>query len=32
MYEWAYLDISRRIVCEKVIQDENDKILMNLKI
>jgi hypothetical protein len=30
-HEWAYRDIPRRIICEKVLRDENGKIPMDIK-
>ncbi|WP_075352597.1 ATP-grasp fold amidoligase family protein [Algoriphagus marinus] len=32
MHEWAYRDIPRRIICEKVLRDENGKIPQDVKI
>jgi hypothetical protein len=32
MHEWAYRDIPRRIICEKVLRDETGKIPPDLKI
>ncbi|MFT7204007.1 MAG: hypothetical protein ACI8YP_002490 [Algoriphagus sp.] len=32
MHEWAYKDIPRRIICEKVLRDETGKIPPDLKI
>jgi hypothetical protein len=31
LHEWAYRDIPRRIICEKVLRDENGEIPMDIK-